>query len=360
MKNFLAFKKEEIQVLSVLIFLYWLSFIISALHFGFPLIHTLWTQTPYVLLDIVACFIVYRWICPDAHKNIGLLVLKQLGLFIIYFGCYRGLNNIIPEYNDGNPQIVIYSLEDDAIAAFIVLLTTIVPAYGLYYYKYGLYRAEKANEKKVQFAMLNEQLAKRELRYYKGEFNSHLTFNILTYLHSKAIKLPDLAEPILLLTEILRYNTAVESDKKVSLNTEIEYLSNFMFLNQLIHPHHYIKLEIAGRTENIWVYPRIIMGFVENAIKHGNASDPNFPIKVELVANESELQIQVTNKKKDIPLNNTTQKGLLITKTMLDKLYGEYHHLLIEDGIDTFKVNLEIKIKNETPAFTYSGHEIIS
>ncbi|MEQ9440985.1 MAG: histidine kinase [Cyclobacteriaceae bacterium] len=359
MKSKFAFTKEETRFLVIVAFIYWFSYVLAALQYGYPIVFTLWTQSPYVLTDLIACYAVYRWISPEMHGKIGLLVVKQLLLFVVYFGCYRGLNFLIPEYNSGERQIVVYSISEDLFTSFIVLLTAILPAYGLYYYKYGMYQAEKANEKRVQFATLNEQFAKQELRHYKGEFNAHYTFNILTYLHSKAIKLPELAEPILLLTDILRYNTTVASDQAVSLDTEITNLTNFITLNRLIHPHHYIRLEITGSTDSIMVYPRIIMGFIENAIKHGDASDPDFPIIIHISAEESVLVIQVSNKIRKIPIRNTTKKGIPITKTMLNRLYGKHHNLLIEEVNDIFKIRLDLPKNDQLLVYSLKEYETI-
>lgn len=194
MKINLAFRKEEIYLQAIAIFCYWFTYIYWAMDFNYPFLVSLWTQTPFLLLDISSCYVTYLWICPDLHKNFLRLIVKHIILFLSFFGLYLSLDNIIPEYTEGAYVHNSYPLYDYASYTLHYLVTCSIIAYGLYYYKYGIQQLKVANQKKIQMAETGEMLAKKELDYYKGEFNSHFTFNILTFFQSKTINSPEIFE----------------------------------------------------------------------------------------------------------------------------------------------------------------------
>ncbi len=341
--NYLIITKKEKYILFLAALSYWVWFQSVALNFGYPLGYALYSQTVYIILDIGSFWLVYVWICPSIEDSKLQILFKHVALWFVYFAAYRGLNAIVPEYNEGNYQIVTYPLVEDAVDAFISLVIVSIPAYALYYYKYSLYQVVQLNDRKLHIARQREELMQRELEFFKGEFNAHFTFNILTYLHSKAIHNPPLAESILLLNDILRYNSEVISNKFIALNTEIAYLQNFIELTKLIHPNFHIQLLIQGETENFYIFPRIIISFVENAIKHGKANDPVNPILITIRVHQwPEIEISVINQKRDIPVMNSTNKGIAITRKILQNVYKDHHSLNVCEEDSMFKVDLKI------------------
>jgi hypothetical protein len=368
---YLKFRPEEIYLQSIAILFYWTSYISWAMEYEYPFLIALWTQTPYLILDVAACYIIYFWICPDMHKKLLLIIPKHIVLFVVFVIVYWTLDQVIPEYQDGAYQSASYPLSVYFSYTINYLIPCSIIAYGLYYYNYGIHQANTANRNKIQLAQKAEKLAKeaemiatKELDYYKGEFNSHFTFNILTYFQSKTYDLPQIFDPLLMFTDILRYNTSSNSRKLVELEREIEYFQNFIKLNKLLHPNLHICLHVEGDTSNTMIYPRIIMGFLENAIKHGAAYDANHPIRMTLNIKEETLLLSIINKKRKVPVRNSTKKGLEISRLMLEKLYPDKHKLTIVNGNDTFKVYLELTTSQFVDHYandlhqTYHLHEI--
>lgn len=140
--------------------------------------------------------------------------------------------------------------------------------------------------------------------------------------------------------------------------SEIEYINNFVELNKLIHPNLHITFTIDEVPADYLIYPRIIMGFLENAIKHGSATDPKHPIQIILSVEDGTLYLTIKNKKRRIPVVNSTKKGLEISKTILNKLYLDKHKLTIEDENDTFTVNLILETTNNSETHTSRLYEM--
>ncbi|WPP51761.1 sensor histidine kinase [Catalinimonas niigatensis] len=319
----------------------WIFMVSGGIQVDWPLWFSIWTQTPYVIVFGITFYLTLYHVCPKLHENkINLLTGHLLvgGLFMLL---YSFCNRVIPEYGNQWEGILDYPFSEDIVEAMNMLIFIWIPAYGLYYSKHGIALTKRNSLKAIELAQTQEQLARQELQFYKSQFNAHLTFNTLSHIYSKIMEQEEAAQPILLLSEILRYNTATKADSLVKLDTEISYLHNFIQIHKTIYPDLHIIFNIYGDTRNFLMLPRILVNFVENAIKHGVGNDPDFPITITLSANDF-LEFKVVNKIRSSASASSTRVGLEITQQTLRAFYHQHHTLKIDQNQAIYSVSLKI------------------
>jgi two-component system LytT family sensor kinase len=198
---------------------------------------------------------------------------------------------------------------------------------------------------KVKSRLENEKLI-AELAFLKSQINPHFLFNSLNNIYSlayqKAEKTP---EAILKLSEIMRYMLYESNVDKVALSDEIRYLQNYIELQKLrFKDHIHIKFEIIGDLFGLKITPLILISFVENAFKHGIATDIDVPISITLNLSQGKLFFQVVNKKSEMNKDMTGGIGLSNVKRRLELLYKGQYNLNIDDKNDIYRCELNLNL----------------
>jgi two-component system LytT family sensor kinase len=198
---------------------------------------------------------------------------------------------------------------------------------------------------KIKSNLENEKLVS-ELAFLKSQINPHFLFNSLNNIYSlayqKSAKTP---EAVLKLSEIMRYMLYESNESKVSLDEEIRYLENYIELQKLrFKDKAHISFEIDGSTENLKITPLVLISFVENAFKHGIATDKEHPITIILNVTSDKLFFKVTNKKNNQNKDETGGIGLQNVKRRLDLLYKGNYRLHIEDTETIYNCELYLNL----------------
>ena len=198
---------------------------------------------------------------------------------------------------------------------------------------------------KIKSNLENEKLI-AELAFLKSQINPHFLFNSLNNIYSlayqKSAKTP---EAILKLSEIMRYMLYESNEGKVALSDEIRYLENYIELQKLrFKDKANIKFEILGDTQSQTITPLVLISFVENAFKHGVATDEENPITIMMNIESNKLFFQVINKKNNQNKDQTGGIGLHNVKRRLDLLYKDQYRLNIEDGKDFYNCELYLNL----------------
>lgn len=181
---------------------------------------------------------------------------------------------------------------------------------------------------KVRKNLENEKLS-AELAFLKSQINPHFLFNSLNNIYSLAYQRSEMTpEAILKLSEIMRYMLQESNEVRVELSKEIRYLENYIELQKLrFKANAHVEMIILGEDDHMRqsIVPLILIAFVENAFKHGVASDPENPIRIAILVEKGRLEFTVTNKKSDQNKDEASGIGLNNVKRRLDLLYqGEY------------------------------------
>ena len=241
----------------------------------------------------------------------------------------------------GESEFFPVSATTSFIAYFFRMFSIIGTAIGIKLFK------RYFNQQKKIHAIKQDSL-ENELLYLKHQINPHFLFNSLNNIYVLSKKnLNTTSDSILLLSDLLRYQLYDCAKNEVVLQSEIEYLRNFLKLEQIRKKTSDINLEVNGLAATINISPFIFMPFVENAIKYSSMTEsPKVHIKFDIQKNI--INFNVINNKTDQYTNfnkdNDSGIGLSNVKRRLDLLYPNAHELICNDTPNTYEVSLKLII----------------
>ena len=141
---------------------------------------------------------------------------------------------------------------------------------------------------------LNDQIKKDLIDF---QLNSHFIYNTLNNIYASAVIKPEIVlEAVQSLANLFRY-TSQEVDREfISIKTEMSYIKSFIFLEKLRlkNPGNIILIEEI--EEDVLIPPMILIPFVENAFKHGDANDTNNPIFLKIEVKDRIVHFSQSNK----------------------------------------------------------------
>jgi two-component system LytT family sensor kinase len=193
----------------------------------------------------------------------------------------------------------------------------------------------------------NENL-KSELSLLRSQISPHFMFNVLNSLTALARKKSDDLEPIIIkLSQLMRYMLYDSGIDKVSLETEIEYLQNYIDLQKLRFGSAVtVRFEKNVTQNGFALEPMLLIPFVENAFKHGTGMIMHPEIVISLMNEKKHLNFIVRNRftpnvkeEKD----KTSGIGLQNVKRRLELLYPKKYSLDINHDKEWFEVKLKLE-----------------
>ncbi|MBL4710387.1 MAG: histidine kinase [Flavobacteriales bacterium] len=197
--------------------------------------------------------------------------------------------------------------------------------------------------------MNNEKLKNEsELKLLKSQMNPHFLFNSLNTLYSLVSEkeMGKAEDAILMLSDILRYSVYQANDAKVSLEDEVNYIKNFISLQELrLAGKVAISFHCEGEGNNVFIEPMLLIPFVENAFKHGVSYAQESKISIELRLNGKELVFKVINTINETPkkMDDFSGVGIANVAARLELLYPKNHVLAIESKNGIHTVSLLVK-----------------
>jgi len=200
---------------------------------------------------------------------------------------------------------------------------------------------------------------KTELSFLRSQVSPHFMFNIMNNMVALARKKSDSLEPSLIkLSALLRY-MLYETEQKVSLQKEVEYLQSYIDLQQQRFGNNVnIKSCMQKIDKSYEIEPMLLIPFVENAFKHGTSFLTKVPgsdlvlynvgeIDIALTAEKNDLRFVVKNRYNENPAetkDKTSGIGLTNVNRRLDLLYRNRHSLRIEKKDGWFIASLQITL----------------
>lgn len=190
---------------------------------------------------------------------------------------------------------------------------------------------DKTKEEKRSKEREAESL-KSELSFLRSQISPHFMFNVINSIVALARKKSDLVEPSLhKLSSLMRYFLYESSTDKVPLEKEIEYLENYIALQQQRYGSSLVvNLDVPKETDGLEIEPMLLIPFVENAFKHGVLRNATIDVMLHLQGNK--LRFSVSNRYNENSLeikDPSSGIGLPNVKRRLDLLYGHNHSLLV-------------------------------
>lgn len=267
--------------------------------------------------------------------NITGYVLSLLALFAVFLISQFFIKDLVLDR-----PVKIYDSRTLFPVLFIISMSTL---YGVIIYLSS--QSRKTQEEQ-------EEKLKSELSFLRSQISPHFIFNVLNSIVYLIKKEPKKAENVTLeLSNLMRYMLYESENKQVNLSKEIEYLKNYIKLQEMRFGEDIkINLEIESFVNsNLVIEPMLLIPFVENAFKHGGLAVKNPEIDINLSLEEDKyLNFRVRNKKANNQ-NTLNEKdsgiGLKNVRRRVELLYPEAQNLEIKDKDGVFEISLKLLLK---------------
>lgn len=191
------------------------------------------------------------------------------------------------------------------------------------------------------------------LGFLRSQINPHFLFNALNTLYGTALqeKAERTGEGIQKLGDMMRFMLHENTQEKISLTRELDYITNYIELQKLrtaASPYIIIKTNIEPQINRLDISPMLLIPFIENAFKHGiSLQRPSF-INISLHTTDNILFFDVNNSvhlKNDFdPEKTKSGIGLQNVKQRLSLLYPKKHELIIRESGKEFFVHLTVEL----------------
>ncbi|MEM6844073.1 MAG: histidine kinase [Bacteroidota bacterium] len=176
-----------------------------------------------------------------------------------------------------------------------------------------------------------------ELSFLKTQINPHFFFNTLNSIYAlAATDTQSTQQAILILSNLMRYILYESNVSKIALSKEVQFLKNYIDLQQLRYTKSSskkVEFEYHGNLNEFNIEPLLLVTFVENAFKHSHSYDRETLIRVVLEAcQDEELVFKVSNTVGDFSEQMEKESGIGLenVKRRLDLLYPDKHQLAID------------------------------
>lgn len=193
-----------------------------------------------------------------------------------------------------------------------------------------------------------KQFIKSELALLRSQINPGFLSNSLKHIKSLVGSQPGKAiYSIENLSEIMSYMLYETSSDEVPLNEEINYIRNYLKLQEVRYVTGYIELQISGDMNGIMVPPLLFMPFLEYAFSSAEPVDdcPEIPgIIIKLAVSASALLFEVTKYAREnvMQIEDDNSISLSSIKRFLDLQLGSNYTL--EKLEEKNKITISIKL----------------
>ncbi len=309
-----------------------------------------------VLYLVIVNFIFFEYSLPFIIKKRSLILFNILigilligvQLILISFGLYgwKYLGVLLHIYTTLRqvtliPDGVYYRLIDEVFYQAEGGITSI--------FFFGIAKLFHHNFKLGQTAQqLRLEKQEAELNYLKSQTNPHFLFNTLNNIYSLARDKSDLApESILRLSKILRFMLYETNGAFISIEQELEIISDYIALEKLRYDHSLhinFKHEIEDMKQPL--PPLLLIPLVENAFKHGVSETSNEPfVDINLSINKQQLSFAIKNSTENLDIEKSVKEniGLSNLRRQLELLYTDYK-LSVQQDEAAFTATLKINL----------------
>lgn len=182
-----------------------------------------------------------------------------------------------------------------------------------------------------------------ELENLKKQLSPHFLFNTLNNLDTLIYADQHRASAVVhSLSRLLRYQLYLSDSGKVSLRQELDFMEDFLYLEQLRHDVLEVRMTVADGVQDVLLHPFLLMPFVENAVKHNNYNS-NAYIHLHISVVSGSLCFTCVNPVSRKPAADGGA-GLNNVRRRLSLLYPGQHTLQTEYNGEVYTVALTFNI----------------
>jgi len=368
---------------------YWMitSWVISLLGFVFgrPLEYKVITVSCVFLFFITSAYVLWSWYMQRYKKRNAVVFLKERKLFLIKLILLSIVFVIMFTIDDymqtpDNPITfilltlfwlgVFYILAPKFFQKYKLLITGLYALLFTFFFLFIAFFQDRTHEENLDvfllflfplplfvllwfydqwkwFQNLKADKAKAELALLKQQVNPHFFFNTLNNLYGLAKRKSDLApELILKLSDIMRYVIYKGKETEVPLEEEIEYLENYIELQQIRH-HQEVDIQFNKQVQQkgVLIPPLLFIILLENAFKHGvDSLIHNAFVHINLEVTDCKILFEVINNYDVSSVDEIKGIGLENLKKRLEIIYDTSYSLNFITEKDVYKAQLTITI----------------
>jgi len=200
---------------------------------------------------------------------------------------------------------------------------------------------------KQQAEKILVQKSQAELNLLKSQVQPHFLFNTLNNIYYEAyLEAPRTAKLIERLSDIMRYFVDESPKDEVSLQTEVQFIENYIALEKIRIRHETEINFIKDYNAEARIPPMLLMTFVENIFKHGiDKSSSDNKIDISLIHQDGYLLFQTCN---CIPKTHAQETshgfGIQNLRKRLTLLYGTQFELNIDQSDKRFVAFLKVPL----------------
>lgn len=216
----------------------------------------------------------------------------------------------------------------------------------------------KFRERELRASRLEARLAESQLQALKMQLHPHFLFNTLNAISTLVLK-KDTERAIRMLTRLsdfLRTTLDETNQQEIPLEQELAFTEQYLAIEQCRFQDRLdVVWEIKPYTRMAYVPSLILQPLVENAIRYGIApQEKGGCLVLRATSVESKLRLQVQDNGPGLAEGDPGNGiGLSNTRTRLKQLYGEDHHLTLDnlpEGGLCVTIDLPFRTAHSTPA----------
>jgi len=199
---------------------------------------------------------------------------------------------------------------------------------------------------------LEKNRSEAELQNLKSQLNPHFLFNTLNNIYSLiAISQDRAQEAVHDLSRLLRYVMHDSSQAYVTLEKELDFISNYVELMRIRLPEH-VKVDtfISVEAPQTQIAPLLFISLIENAFKHGVSNSKPSLIGLDIRQKGNEVVCIIINSyfPKDIEKDKSGSGiGLPNLRKRLELLYPGVYELHCGREGENYRAYLSINIDQE-------------
>jgi two-component system, LytTR family, sensor kinase len=195
-------------------------------------------------------------------------------------------------------------------------------------------------KEKDRNALLEKEKAQAEYTFLRSQINPHFLFNTLNMIYDNVRKVSGgVGDTIIQFADMMRYATSKTMQQdEVGLKEELQFVDDFLdiqkkrFKDALL-----IDYTKEGNVQSQRIVPMVLFTFVENAIKHGQNDDPEFPLFIRMSLIKERFTFTVHNRKHIKPHgfdSGDTGISLVSLRKRLDAVYKNGGYSLTVDNLE--------------------------
>ena len=292
-------------------------------------------------------YVVYFFSVREINlKNLySLLIIFIIGIigyilytYLIEFYVFRTLNLNLP-----NDVPILSKIIPKSI---LQASTFIIYALGYSFAQRVIQQQIEIGKEKDRNAILEREKAEAEYTFLRSQVNPHFLFNTLNMIYDRVRKVPgDVGDTLIQFADMMRYSTGKTMlQEEVGLKEELQFVDDFLDIQKKrFRDALLIDYTKEGDLQSQRIVPMVLFTFVENAVKHGQNDDPEFPLYIRMSIIKDRFTYIVHNRKNPKPHGfdkGETGISLISLRKRLDAVYknGGYS-LTIDDLAEEFIVN---------------------